>query len=102
MLSRDLRADEVSMLEKSLNFAISLDTLPVKDVIIDTENYQITRWQLNYVLGLNTLSKHQRSSLNVTRGGRSVIKELRKDDSILILPADKGTATVVIDATSYE
>ena len=30
------------------------------------------------------------------------MKELRKDDNILILPADKGRATVVIDATSYE
>ena len=31
-----------------------------------------------------------------------MIKELKKDNSIFILPADKGRATVVIDATSYE
>ena len=47
--------------------------------------------------------KHQRTpASNVTRGERSAIKELRKDDSILILPADKGRATVIIDVTSYE
>ena len=36
--SRNLKADEVSVLEKGLNFAVSPDTLPVKDVIIATES----------------------------------------------------------------
>ena len=30
------------------------------------------------------------------------MKELGKDKSILILPADKGKATVVIDVKTYE
>ena len=36
--SRDLKTDEISVLEKGLNFVVCPDTLPVKDVIIATES----------------------------------------------------------------
>ena len=30
------------------------------------------------------------------------IKQLRDDDSILVLPADKGRSTVIMDRSEYE
>ena len=38
---------------------------------------------------------------NLDKGMKRALKTLRKDDSIVILPADKGNATVVIDKTEY-
>lgn len=38
---------------------------------------------------------------NVDRRLRSAISDLRKDESIIILPADKGNTTVVMDKTDY-
>ena len=39
---------------------------------------------------------------NVTRKQREVIQQLSKDDSIIVLPADKGNVTVKMDKTQYE
>ena len=84
--SRDLKADEVSVLEKGLNFAVSPDTLPVKDVIIATESVckelpgnKAAELRARVV---NIVKTSKTPASNVTRGERSAIKELRKDDSI--------------------
>ena len=45
-------------------------------------------------------SKPPRS--NISKPERSAIESLKKDKSIQILPADKGSATVVIDNSDYE
>ena len=104
--SRDLKAGEVSVLEKGLYFVVSPDTLPVKDSIIATESV-CKELPGNKAAELRPRVVHivktsKTPATNVIRGERSAIKELRKDDSILILPADEGKATVVIDATSCE
>ncbi|XP_066289685.1 uncharacterized protein [Branchiostoma lanceolatum] len=39
---------------------------------------------------------------NITKQEREALKELRKDKNVLILPADKGKATVLMDRTDYE
>ncbi|XP_066267585.1 uncharacterized protein [Branchiostoma lanceolatum] len=39
---------------------------------------------------------------NITKQERDALKELRKDKNVLILPADKGKATVLMDRTDYE
>ena len=39
---------------------------------------------------------------NLTRDQNRALKELCKDDSIVILPADKGKAVVVMDAPEYQ
>ena len=38
---------------------------------------------------------------NITHQKEEVLKELKKDDNIVILKADKGNATVVMNATDY-
>ena len=39
---------------------------------------------------------------NVTLDERLALKELRRDENIMILPADKGRATVLLDTSEYE
>ena len=39
---------------------------------------------------------------NVTKEERQAIKDLQKADDIIILPADKGKSTVILDKNEYE
>ena len=47
-------------------------------------------------------SKLRDSEANITRKEREAIRELQKDKDILVLPADKGRATVVMNRSEYE
>ena len=38
---------------------------------------------------------------NLTYSQRAALRDLRNDNSIVILPADKGNATVVMDRSTY-
>ena len=38
---------------------------------------------------------------NITHEEEEALKELKKDESIVILKADKGNATVIMNATEY-
>ena len=38
---------------------------------------------------------------NITREEREAVKELKRDDRIIFLPADKGNATVVLNKPDY-
>jgi valyl-tRNA synthetase len=38
---------------------------------------------------------------NLTSDEKNAVKSLKEDDSIVIVPADKGRTTVVIDRTEY-
>ena len=53
----------------------------------------------NEVVKIVSKSKPPRS--NISRAEREAIKALAKDDSIVILPADKGCTTVIINKQDY-
>ena len=40
-------------------------------------------------------------SSNISKGERTALTKLKKDDTIIILPADKGRATVIMDTEDY-
>lgn len=48
------------------------------------------------------LSRAEASPSNLPPALCSALRSLRKRDVILILPADKGRATVIMDKTNYE
>ena len=50
----------------------------------------------------NALKSSKPPKSNITKDERQAIKELNKNESIIILPADKGRATVVLDKYDYE
>ena len=47
------------------------------------------------------LSRARTPQSNLDKGMHRAIKALQKDTNIVILPADKGNATVVMDRTEY-
>ena len=112
--SPSLSSPETSVLERGLNFAPIPKEIPVVDIITETE-YAIKRLQYdknncideNSVAELRArvtwvlkLAKPPKS--NITKEERDALSELRKDNKITILPADKGRATVVLDADKYD
>ena len=95
-----------SLLAKGLNFSPSPTKIPYDEYIIATEkacrklnNNEATVLR-SEMAGLLRNVKPPKS--NITKDERKAIQELKKEESILILPADKGKATVIIDASEYE
>ena len=89
-----------------MNFAIPHRKLPIKDIIASTEK---TARSLDHRSAQqlrenvkSCLDKQQTSKPNLSKQQLIAISNLRKDDSIVILPADKGNSTVVMDKSTYQ
>ena len=98
---------ELSVLKKGLNFAVTPRQVPFVDMITITEtacrNLNIgdaneLRAKMCMVVDRCSKIKDQ----NVMKDEMKSIDNLRKDDSITILPADKGRVTVVMNKKEYE
>ena len=93
-------------LQKGLNFAVSCDRIPHEDFIIATEkacSYIPVEDRPSLraeVTGILRNAKPPKS--NISKDERAAIKSLKKKDSILIMGADKGRSTVVLDKDNYE
>ena len=105
--SKILNQHHISVLQKGLAFTPTPNKPPTLDLIVAVETGARQ-------LGLNSdAASSLRSSAakilantkipppNITREERQAIKDLKNDDSISVLPADKGRATVVMDKEEY-
>ena len=50
---------------------------------------------------VNILSSNCKTESNISKEERQALKNLSKEDSIVILPADKGSCTVIMDKDEY-
>ena len=105
MSSSQLTHIDTDLFAKSLNFSITSKTLPNKDILaniedavkdlekeeVDTIHAKISLTLQNFKLPKNNLSKDEYKAL----------KELQSDTSIVILPADKGRSTVILNREDY-
>ena len=92
------------MLKKGMNFAVTPEQIPVDDIIVGVEG------GLQGLTGLDVDKAHlQRAGVlmsakpppfNLPWSLRKALDDLKKED-IVILPADKGRCTVVMDETEY-
>ena len=105
MSSRQLTHIETDLLTKCLNFSITSKTLPNKDIIatiedavkdLEKEEADTIRAKVSLTL-LN--SKPPKD--NLSKDERKALKELQSDTSIVILPADKGRSTVILNREDY-
>ena len=103
---RPLSDSERSVLMKGLNFSVTPSKIPVDEIVAATElacNQLKDKSQAeslrNEVVKIVSKSKPPRS--NISRAEREAIKALAKDDSIVILPADKGRTTVILNKQDY-
>ena len=105
--STSITEHQKSVLSKGLNFAPTPNKVPVPKIItnIETalksskaspESISGARSQIVKILG-----KPSRLTPNLTPSESKAMKELRKNNTILILPADKGRATVIMDKDDY-
>ena len=91
--NKQLQPDELSVLEKGLNFAPTPNRVPYKEMVAAVENGlrrlpdDVADAARLRVVGI--LSQARASTSNLSIGERRAIKQLRDDESILILPADK-------------
>ena len=94
---------------KGLNFAVTPERLPVEDIASATES--VSR-RLDFCHKKSTadklraevtkiLLKSKWPKSNVNRNEREVIKNLAKDEDIIVLPADKGRSTVILNKRYY-
>ena len=105
--SRQLSTPEREVLSLGLNFALPEKRLPMNEIIasteltassLDQEKAQQLREDVKQALQ-HHISKKKKS--RVSPRHFTAIKQLKHDDSIVILPADKGNATVVLDKKEY-
>jgi len=104
--SRILSRTEEDLLARGLNYAVAPMKLPVKEIVtglecaanfVDSASRSDFRSEL--ALALRSANKPER---NMTNSEHLAIKALRCDPNIVVLPADKGNATVVMDRKEYE
>ena len=105
MSSRQLTYIETDLLAKGLSISITSKTLPNKDIIAiikdavkDLEKEEVDTIRVKVSLPLQN-SKPPKNDL--TRDERKALKELLSDTTIVILPADKGRSTVILNREDY-
>ena len=101
MYSRQLTHIETNLLAKGLNFLITSKTLPNKDIIATIED------------AVEDLGKEEATKLSLKRqnfkppkdklskDGRKALKKLQSDTSIVVLPANKGRSTTILNREDY-
>ena len=104
----NLSDSQSQVLAKGLNYAITPHTVPVDEFIVVAEQaaWQVSAGQTDKlrteVTGLVHAFSHKQSKSNLSKTERKALEDLRKEDSITFLPADKGKCTVVMDTDEYE
>jgi hypothetical protein len=104
--SRQLSEHEHKLLQRGLKFAVTPNKLPVFEFITTTEEACAyirdpkTAESLRGEIVKAVKSAHPPRP-NITKQERRALNTLKKEKDIMILPADKGCATVVLDRSEY-
>ncbi|CAH1271562.1 FBN3 [Branchiostoma lanceolatum] len=97
---------ELSVLVKGLNFAATDRHTPVVNIITQTELAcrKIPEREANILRSkvTNILSKPKKPQSNLSKQEQEALKSLKQDKDIVILPADKGRLTVVLNKEDYK
>ena len=104
--SRILTEEETRLLSKGAGFAITPKSLPIEDFIVATEETCVRlshkgekdalRGEINRIL-------HGESPpvSNISNSERKILSNLKKDESLVFLEADKGKCLVIMDKEEY-
>nr|CAH8831623.1 unnamed protein product [Trichobilharzia regenti] len=103
--SRELNSNEIKVLEKGLNFNVTVNKLKPEDVIPNIEATlnsidKTTAEEVRAQCAL-TLKNQKKTKSNLTKPEREALISLKQDKNIVIAKADKGNATVVLDKSDY-
>ena len=102
--SKPLSDKETSALQKGLNFALALKTIPTAEIVVKVEgsvaglscdDKLVLRSQVSLVL-----QRAKAPPPNLPRSEIKALRDLRKDHSLLVISANKGNCTVVRTMTT--
>ena len=103
--SKPLSQDQEKLLAHGPNFAVVPKDPPITQYVAAVENVcskleegKVEEFRVQVKLAIQKI-KHPRP--NLTRGKRKAIAELKRDESRMILTADKGVALVVLNTEDY-
>ena len=103
--SRSLSDAEKALLKKGLNFAVTPANIPATEIIakveaavrqLDAEQADTVRRAVNGIL-----QQAEPPEPNITKEMRDALKNLKEDESIMVLQTNKGRASVVMDTDTY-
>ena len=99
--SEPLTDAEKSALKKGMNFAIAPRKIPFAEFIAAVED-SITKLSADEKLTVRArMSRAHPPSPNATASEMKTLQHLRKDKSRLVITADKGNCTVIMDRKDY-
>lgn len=105
--SHSLQEEEVAILSKGMNFAITPRRIPVEEIIGNIEECMVreripkgTADEIRQDAAV-ILRRAKLPPSNITREESLALRTLRQNQNIVILPADKGNATVVLNTEDY-
>jgi hypothetical protein len=101
---KQLTECQTQVLTKGLNYntadAKKLDFIAdLESALKDTELTDNAKNNIRHQVTTNLL--HSKHPIDLTKQERQALKDLNNDDDIIILPADKGRVTVVMDYSDY-
>ena len=103
--SGSLSDAEKALLKKRLNFAVTPANIPATEIIakveaairqLDAEQADTVRRAVNGIL-----QQAKPPEPNITKEMRDALKSLKEDESIMVLSADKGHVSVLMDTDTY-
>ncbi|KAL9979787.1 hypothetical protein ACROYT_G017502 [Oculina patagonica] len=102
---RSLNDAEIALLQKGVNFSVTPANIPAKQIIASVESavrqLNVERADTVRRTVKNILQQAEPPEPNITKEMRDTLKRLKEDESIMVLPEDKGRASVVMDADTY-
>lgn len=102
---RELTTDEKSALVKGGNYAVTPKQIRTEDTMSNIETairalpeeaVDTIRMETSRILRIANIPKH-----NLYRGELKALKDLKSDESVLIMQADKGNATLVMSTENH-
>ncbi|XP_071500039.1 uncharacterized protein [Diadema antillarum] len=104
--SRTLSPTENSLLKKGMSFAIAPKRIPAVEIVsrvestirtLDAESKESIRKDISTVL-----QQAKPPKPNITGEMHRALETLKKDRDIIVLPADKGRAAVILNTSDYK
>ena len=103
--TRELSSTEEEILRRGLNFAPAPQRIPYVDMVAGVESAarKLESAEANDLRGrvCSILKKAKLPPPNMTRSDRAAVKSVKESPDIVILTADKGSATVVMNRSEY-
>ena len=101
--SKQLDESKISVLSRGLNYAVTPDSVPYVDYITTIES-AFRNNKVNSATAIRTkvtacLSSAKLPASKLAKDEKKAIHNLAREKDIIVLPADKGRCTVVLDSS---